>query len=106
MHYLMIIIKGVNVWPTQVEALLLEKGYSSNYLLIVDRKNNQDYLEILVENVNGIMNEYTQKQEIGELEHSLKSVLGIKATVKLVDVGMIQRSEGKSLRVIDNRRLY
>lgn len=102
----MIIIKGVNVWPTQVEAVLLENGYSSNYLLEVDRTNCQDSLVIKVENDKKIRDEEIKKREIIKLENELRSTLGIRGTVVFVDIGVIKRSEGKSQRVIDHRKLY
>ena len=102
----MIIIKGVNVWPTQVEAVLLENGYSSNYLLEVDRTNCQDSLVIKVENDKKIRDEEIKKREIIKLENELRSTLGIRGTVIFVDIGVIKRSEGKSQRVIDHRKLY
>ncbi len=104
----MLIIRGVNVFPSQVEAALLEVAETSpHYLLIVDRVNNLDTLEVLVE-----VEERFFSDEIKELEsltkkitHVLQSALGLSVKVKLVEPKTIQRSEGKAKRVIDNRKL-
>ncbi len=104
----MLIIRGVNVFPSQVEAALLEIAETSpHYLLIVDRVNNLDTLEVLVE-----VEERFFSDEIKELEsltrkitHVLQSALGLAVKVKLVEPKTIQRSEGKAKRVIDNRKL-
>ncbi|MBH1939551.1 phenylacetate--CoA ligase [Mobilitalea sibirica] len=104
----MLIIRGVNVFPSQVEAALLELGETSpHYLLIVDRINNLDYLEVQVE-----VEERFFSDEIKELEnltkkisHVLHSALGLSVKVKLVEPKTIARSEGKAKRVIDKRKL-
>lgn len=104
----MLIIRGVNVFPSQVEAALLEIGETSpHYLLIVDRINNLDVLEVQVE-----VEERFFSDEIRELEnltkkisHVLQSALGLGVKVKLVEPKTIARSEGKAKRVIDNRKL-
>ncbi len=103
----MLIIKGVNVFPSQIEAVLLEQGYQANYQIIVDRVNNSDTLEVQVEMTNenfsddlGKVNEMEK-----ELVAALKSMLGIYAKVRLVAPKSITRSEGKAVRVIDNRKI-
>ncbi|MCR5728577.1 MAG: phenylacetate--CoA ligase [Lachnospiraceae bacterium] len=104
----MLIIRGVNVFPSQVEAALLEMGeVSPNYLMIVDRVNNLDTLEVLVE-----VDEKFFSDEIKELEnltkkitHVLQQALLIQPKVKLVEPKTLERSEGKAKRVIDNRKL-
>jgi phenylacetate-CoA ligase len=104
----MLIIRGVNVFPSQVEAALLEIAETSpHYMLIVDRVNNLDTLEVQVE-----VEERFFSDEIRELEsltrkisHVLQSALGLSVKVKLVEPKTIQRSEGKAKRVIDNRKL-
>jgi len=104
----MLIIRGVNVFPSQVEAALLEIGETSpHYMLIVDRINNLDVLEVQVE-----VEERFFSDEIKELEkltqkimHVLQSALGLSVKVKLVEPKTIQRSEGKAKRVIDKRVL-
>ena len=104
----MLIIRGVNVFPSQVESVLLEMEETSpHYQLIVSRENNLDTLEILVE-----VNEQFWTDEMKELDgikkkiqHGIASILGINATIKLVEPNTIQRSEGKAQRVIDNRKI-
>ena len=104
----MLIIRGVNVSPSQVEAALLEMGeVSPNYLMIVDRVNNLDTLEVLVE-----VDEKFFSDEIKELENLTKKItdvlqqaLLIQPKVKLVEPKTLERSEGKAKRVIDNRKL-
>ncbi|MBR0397271.1 MAG: phenylacetate--CoA ligase [Eubacterium sp.] len=103
----MLIIRGVNVFPSQIETVLMNNGYPANYQIIVDRKNNTDTFDVHVEmtpemftdNVGEIMER--QKQ----LVDGLKSMLGIKAKVTLVAPKSIQRSEGKAVRVIDKRKI-
>ncbi len=104
----MLIIRGVNVFPSQVESVLLEMSETKpHYLLLVDRENNLDVLEIQVE-----VEEQFFSDEIKELEglrHRIKaniaSMLGISATIRLVEPGTIERSMGKAQRVIDKRKL-
>jgi phenylacetate-CoA ligase len=104
----MLIIRGVNVFPSQVEAALLEITETSpHYMLIVDRINNLDTLEVQVE-----VEERFFSDEIKELEkltqkiaHVLQVALGLAVKVKLVEPKTIQRSEGKAKRVIDKRVL-
>ncbi len=103
----MLIIRGVNVFPSQIETVLLAQGYSPNYLIIVDRVNNTDTFDVNVEmlpdqftdTVRGI----TEKEK--ELTDALRTMLGIPARVHLVPPKSIQRSEGKAVRVIDRRKL-
>ncbi|MCR4759583.1 MAG: phenylacetate--CoA ligase [Oscillospiraceae bacterium] len=104
----MMIIRGVNVFPSQIETVLIEQGYSPNYLIEVDRKNNTDTLDISVE-----MNteQFSDKmKDIQEKERSLasaiKTMLGINPKVHLVSPKSITRSEGKAVRVIDKRKLH
>lgn len=104
----MLIIRGVNVFPSQVESVLLEMAETSpHYQLIVSRENNLDILEIKVE-----IDEQFWSDEVKGLEalkkrihHNISSVLGISATIRLVEPRSIERSEGKAKRVIDNRHL-
>lgn len=104
----MIIIRGVNVFPSQVESVLLDIGETEpHYQLIIERENNLDILEILVE-----VSEKMFLDKIGnleQLENTIKSkietVLGISAHIKLVEPKTIPRSEGKAVRVIDKRVL-
>ncbi len=104
----MLIIRGVNVFPSQVEAALLEMGETKpHYLLIVDRKNNLDTLEVQVE-----VDEKFFSDEIRQLEMLTKKIatviqhaIGLAVRVKLVEPKTLERSMGKSVHVIDNRKL-
>ena len=104
----MLIIKGVNVFPSQIETVLLNKGYAANYQIIVTRVNNSDNLEVQVEMTpemfSDSVSEISGKEK--ELVAALKAMLGIYADVKLVAPKTITRSEGKAVRVIDKRNLY
>ena len=104
----MLIIRGVNVFPSQIETVLLQKGYAANYQIIVDRVNNTDTFEIMVEMNPGMFSDSLAKitQAEKQLVDALKSMLGIAAKVKLVTPKSITRSEGKAVRVIDKRKLY
>ena len=105
----MLIIRGVNVFPSQVEAALVDvKEVTPHYMMIVDRENNLDVLEIQVEvdsayytdEVRGI--EKLTKKIAGVIQ----SALGISAKIRLMGPGTLKRSEGKAVHVIDNRKLY
>ena len=104
----MLIVKGVNVFPSQIETVLMNKGYAANYQIIVDRVNNSDTIEVQVEMTpemfSDSMSEVTAKEK--ELVTALKAMLGIYAKVTLVNPKTITRSEGKAVRVIDKRNLY
>ncbi|MBR2897327.1 MAG: phenylacetate--CoA ligase, partial [Oscillospiraceae bacterium] len=103
----MLIIRGVNVFPSQIEAVLIQHGYGSNYQIIVDRVNNTDTFEVEVEMTPELftdnLGEIAKKQR--ELEGGLLSMLGIKAKVTLAAPKTIARSEGKAVRVIDRRKI-
>ena len=103
----MLIIRGVNVFPSQIETVLLNHGYPANYQIVVDRVNNSDTLEVLVEMTPEMftddLGEITRRQK--QLVEGLKSMLGIKAKVTLVTPKSITRSEGKAVRVIDKRKI-
>ncbi len=104
----MLIIRGVNVFPSQIETVLLNEGMTPNYQIIVDRKNNTDTFDINVEMSQEMFSdnlaEVTAKEK--QLVASLKAMLGIQAKVHLVAPKSIARSEGKAVRVIDKRKLY
>ncbi len=104
----MLIIKGVNVFPSQIEMVLLNKGLTSNYQIIVDRVNNSDSIEVLVEMTPELFSDTvnTLSSKEREITEALKSVLGIYAKVRIVEPKSIVRSEGKAVRVIDKRNLY
>ena len=103
----MLIIRGVNVFPSQIETVLLKMGYSPNYQLVVDRVNNLDTLEVKVEMTENMFHDTVTKVSGNEraISEELKSLLGIAAKVTLVEPGSIERSIGKAVRVIDNRKL-
>ena len=103
----MLIIRGVNVFPSQIETVLLQQGYPANYQIIVDRVNNSDTLEVLVEMHSGLISDSLARITQAEkaLVSALKAMLGISAKVKLVAPKTITRSEGKAVRVIDKRKL-
>lgn len=104
----MLIVKGVNVFPSQIETVLLNKGYAANYQIIVTRVNNSDNLEVQVEMTPEMFSDSISKiaEKEKELVSALKAMLGIYADVKLVAPKSIARSEGKAVRVIDKRNLY
>ncbi|MCX7923231.1 MAG: phenylacetate--CoA ligase [Clostridia bacterium] len=104
----MLIIRGVNVFPSQIESVLLEIGETApHYLLIVDRKDNLDMLEIWVEMTQSMFSDEVKRLEDIErkIRKEIEGTLGITAKVKLVEPKTIERSEGKAKRVIDKRKL-
>lgn len=104
----MLIIRGVNVFPSQIETVLLQEGYSPNYLIEVDRANNVDTLDISVElnpdQFSDTVKELASKEKA--LANAIKTMLGINPKVHLVAPKTITRSEGKAVRVIDKRKLH
>ncbi len=104
----MLIVKGVNVFPSQIETVLINKGYPANYQIIVTRENNSDKLEVQVEMVPEMFSDTMSQVAVKEKElvDALKSMLGIYAKVTLVAPKTIARSEGKAVRIIDQRKLY
>ncbi|MBP3579808.1 MAG: phenylacetate--CoA ligase [Clostridia bacterium] len=103
----MMIIRGVNVFPSQIETVLLQEGYQPNYQIIVDRKNNTDTFDVNVE-----MNPEQFTDTVGgitalekSLANAMKTMLGINPTIHLVPPKSIARSEGKAVRVVDKRKL-
>jgi phenylacetate-CoA ligase len=103
----MLIIRGVNVFPSQIETVLLKLGYPANYQIIVDRVNNTDTLDIHVEMTPEMFTddvvEITNRKR--EIVTALKNMIGLKAVVTLVAPKSITRSEGKAVRVIDKRKI-
>ena len=103
----MLIVKGVNVFPSQIEAVLLEQGYPTNYQIVVDRVNHSDTLEVMVEmtpeNFSDSLAKITSMEK--SLVDALKAMLGIYAKVRLVAPKTIARSEGKAVRIIDKRKI-
>ena len=104
----MLIIRGVNVFPSQIETVLLNKGYQANYRIIVDRVNNSDTLDVEVEMTPEMFSDNLSviSRREKELEAALRTMLGIGADVHLVSPKTITRSEGKAVRVVDKRKLY
>lgn len=103
----MMIIRGVNVFPSQIETVLLNEGYNPNYQIVVDREHNSDTLDIYVELSPEQFSDIvanTQKRE-RSLEGAMRTMLGIGPKVHLVPPKSIERSEGKAKRVIDKRNL-
>ena len=103
----MLIIRGVNVFPSQIETVLMNNGYAANYQIIIGRVNNTDTFEVKVEMTPDMFTD-----NVGEIDErrkalsdDLKAMLGIKARISLVAPKSITRSEGKAVRVIDNRKL-
>ena len=103
----MLIVRGVNVFPSQIESVLLSLGYPANYRIVVDRKANNDSIEVQVEISNDVFSDTVRglTDRGRQLEDALKSLLGIAARVKLLEPGTIERSTGKAVRVIDKRKL-
>ena len=103
----MLIIRGVNVFPSQIETVLLNHGYPANYQIIVDRVRNTDTLDVQVEMTPEMftdnLGEINRRQK--ELVDGLRSMLGLAAKVTLVAPKSIVRSEGKAVRVIDKRKI-
>ena len=105
----MLIIRGVNVFPSQIETVLFQTSQTSpHYLITVDRVNNTDTLDIQVEMTDDFQFDAVRlvEQKQREIEAALQSTLGLSPKVRLVSPKTIQRSEGKAKRVIDKRQLY
>ena len=104
----MMIIRGVNVFPSQIETVLLKEGYGPNYLIEVDRVNNTDTLDISVELTPEQFSDTVKDLNAKErsLANAIKIMLGISPKVHLVKPKSITRSEGKAVRVIDRRKLH
>jgi phenylacetate-CoA ligase len=103
----MLVIRGVNVFPSQIETVLLKEGYEPNYQIVVDRVNNNDTFEV---NVEMTAEQFTDKvSDVLKMEKALanamKIILGINPQVHLVAPKSIARSEGKAVRVVDKRKL-
>ncbi len=104
----MMIIRGVNVFPSQIETVLIKEGYSVNYLIEVDRERNTDtldvYVELTPEQFSDTVKDLAKKEK--ELAGAIKTMLGISPKVHLVAPKTIARSEGKAVRIIDKRKLH
>ena len=103
----MLIIRGVNVFPSQIETVLLDRGYTANYQIVVDRDHNFDSIEVQVEISSEVFSDTVRglSRRAKELSDALKSLLGVNAKVTLLEPNSIPRSEGKAVRVIDKRQL-
>ena len=104
----MMIIRGVNVFPSQIEAVLLKEGYSPNYQIVLDRVNNTDTFDVNVEMTPDMFCDTVKGTQEAEkrLVAAMLNMLGIRPTVHLVAPKSIARSEGKAVRVIDKRKLH
>ncbi|SEK84632.1 phenylacetate-CoA ligase [Ruminococcus sp. YRD2003] len=104
----MMIIRGVNVFPSQIETVLIAEGYAPNYIIEVDRVNNSDTLDISVEMKPEQFSDKVKDMQDQEraLALAIKTMLGINPKVHLVSPKSITRSEGKAVRVIDKRKLH
>ena len=105
----MLIIRGVNVFPSQIEAALVEvEEVTPHYMMIVDRVNNLDTLEVQVELDQKYYTDEVRKIEAltKKIAHVIQQALGISAKVKIVEPQSLVRSQGKAVHVIDNRKLY
>ena len=104
----MLIIRGVNVFPSQIETVLIKEGYSPNYLIEVDRVKNNDTLDVYVELAPEQFSDTVKDLAVKEksLAEAIKTMLGINPKVHLVAPKTITRSEGKAVRVIDKRKLH
>jgi phenylacetate-CoA ligase len=104
----MLIIRGVNVFPSQIESILVGiEGVEPQYLLIVDREGNLDTLQLQVEVDESLFSDEIKVLQglSRKIEKEIKDTLGVTCSVKLVEPKTIERTEGKAKRVIDNRRL-
>lgn len=103
----MLIIRGVNVFPSQVEHVILELGMEPNYQIVVDRVNNSDVMTVMIEMSDSLFSDSVRKIEDQEskISNAMKTTLGISAKISLVEPRSLPRSEGKAQRVIDNRHI-
>ena len=103
----MLIIRGVNVFPSQIETVLMQQGYGANYQIIVDRVNHTDTFEVMVEMTPEMISDSLAKISAAEkkLLEAMRDMLGISPKVKLVTPKSIARSEGKAVRIIDKRKI-
>jgi phenylacetate-CoA ligase len=100
----MLIVRGVNLFPTQVEEQILKvKGLSAHYQIVLTREGRLDEAEVVVEAAPASVGEETRKASAAELGHHIKGLIGITANISVVDPGGVERSQGKARRVIDKR---
>ena len=103
----MLIIRGVNVFPSQVEHVILSLGMEPNYQIVVDRVNNLDVMTVKIEMSDALLSDSVRKVEDQEnrIKAAMQTTLGVSAKIKLVEPSSLPRSEGKAVRVIDNREI-
>ncbi len=103
----MLIIRGVNVFPSQVEHVILSLGMEPNYQIVVDRVNNLDVMTVKIEMSDTLFSDSVRKVEDQEnrIKAAMQTTLGVSAKIKLVEPRSLPRSEGKAVRVIDNREI-
>lgn len=103
----MLIIRGVNVFPSQVEHVILSLGMEPNYQIVVDRVNNLDVMTVNIEMSDALFSDSVRRIEETEqrIRGSLQNTLGVAASVHLVEPRTLPRSEGKAVRVVDKRKL-
>ena len=104
----MMIIRGVNVFPSQIESVLIKEGYSSNYQIIIDRENNNDtfdvFVEFLPEDFDDVIKHIATREK--QIQNAIKNMVGISPRVHLSQPKSIERSEGKAVRIVDRRKLH
>ena len=104
----MLIIRGINVFPSQIADVLVSiNGVDPQYLIVVDRQGNLDSLEIKVEVPGKRFSDHVRGLEAlrDEIHHRIKSVLSVNAKITLIEAGSIQRTQGKVVRVMDLRKM-
>lgn len=103
----MLIIRGVNVFPSQVEHVILSLGMEPNYQIVVDRVNNLDVMTVKIEMPENLAFDSVREVEKEEnrIKVAMQTTLGVSAKIKLVEPRSLPRSEGKAVRVIDNRQI-
>jgi phenylacetate-CoA ligase len=104
----MLIIRGVNVFPSQIESVLMDMdGVMPHYQLVVDREGSLDMLTVMVEVSGALFSDEVKQLQATErkIAKNIKELLGVSAKVKLAEPKTIARSEGKAVRVIDNRKI-
>jgi phenylacetate-CoA ligase len=103
----MLIVRGVNVFPSQVEAALLQvEGLAPQYVIVVDKNRERlDELEIWVEPASGTPNDFELQKLQKRAQDKVESLLGIRARVRVVQARELARSEGKAVRVVDRRSI-
>jgi phenylacetate-CoA ligase len=100
----MIILRGVNVFPTQIEEQLLKvEGLSPHFQLVLDREGRMDTMTVNVEVAPGHTDRAERRGSAVELENRIKEVVGVSVKVEVKDIESVARSQGKAVRIIDNR---